>query len=224
MLPGKIESYDADTQKADVRPMVLRSQNTADGELTEEIPVLPAVPVVFPRAGAFRVTFPINAGDRCVLVFSEQSIDNYQISQSDSPSDPELFQRHDLSDAIAIPGWYPDASALGATDSDDLSIGEEGGPVIHVGRDSVNIYEKDAADFVALAQKVLDELDAVKADLDAFKSTNESHTHAYVDTITGTPTPSITGIPASAPPPGLPITWPTPHTPASVAADKVKAT
>lgn len=166
MLPGRIDRYDATTQKADVEPLIKRLQKTADGEISEELPVIPGVPVAFPRAGGFKITFPVEAGDRCTLVFCERSTENYQTGngrRGDNnalirQTDPDNFSVHDLTDAVCFLGWYNDAEALSPTDSTDMVLGEEGGPVIHIGNDQVNLYEKGAADFVALAQKTFDEL------------------------------------------------------------------
>lgn len=166
MLPGRIDSYDADLQKADVEPMIRRLQHTSEGEISEELPVIPGVPVVFFRAGGFKITTPVAKGDRCMLVFCERSIEIFQTSdlrRGDEPSlisqaDPQTFEMHNLSDPVALLGWYNDAEALSTPDSSDMVIGEDGGPVIHIGGDQVDLYEKPAADFVALAQKTFDEL------------------------------------------------------------------
>lgn len=230
MLPGRIDSYDASLQKADVEPLIRRLQKTVDGEIKEDLPVIPGVPVVFPRAGGFKITMPVQEGDRCMLVFCERSIETYQTGtgrRGDNSalirqSDPDTFEMHNLSDPVAIMGWYNDAEALSASDQDGLQLGEDGGPIIHIGNDLVELYEKGAAQFVALAQKVKDELDLFKADFDAWKTVNEAHTHGHTDQ----GVPLLTSPPTSNPiPPFLPLTaWPTPHTPAAVNAEKVKAT
>jgi hypothetical protein len=214
MLPGKIQSYDATTQTADVEPMIKRFQEGADGETIDEAyPVIPNVPVVFPRAGGYKITFPVEPGDFCMLKFCESSIDVYQSGSGDRPASPDVFQRFDLTDAVAILGWYPSGASLSQTDGDDLVMGKDGGAVIHIANDQVNLYEKTAADFVALAQKVLDELNVAKTDRASYKTTFDAHTHPYVDTPAG---PSVTS-PTTTP-------FQAPTEPSSVAAAKVKAT
>lgn len=177
MLPGRIDAYDAATQKADVEPLIQRLQSTVDGELAEDLPIIPGVPVAFPRAGGFKITMPVAAGDRCMLVFCERSTEAYQIGQGRQgasalirQTEPGTFEMHNLTDAVAIMGWYNDAEALSATDADDMVIGEDGGPAIHIGGDQVNLYEKNAADFVALAAKVKTELDKLKDDINSLKT------------------------------------------------------
>lgn len=175
-LPGRIDAYDADLQKADVEPLIKRLQATVDGELKEDLPIIPGVPVVFPRAGGFKITMPVSAGDRCMLVFAERSIDVYQTGQGrrgdDSTlinqADPGTFEMHNLSDPVAIMGWYNDAEALSpAPDADDMVIGKHGGAVIHIGPDLVELYQKGASEFVALADKVETELKKITAMTDA---------------------------------------------------------
>lgn len=238
VLPGRIESFDPETQKADVSPMLKRSQQADDGVIVEDIPVIPAVPVVFPRAGGFKITFPVERGDRCTLLFAEQSIDNYQLgggSEAAGPparyeaADPELFQRFDLSDPVAILGWYPDTETVAEVNSDAMVIGKDAGATIHIGEDSIilhagdestplvkigddeiNLYEASAADFVALAQKTFDEIKALRDTVDG--NVTVYGTHVHPTTAPGSPTG----------PPAAPQTPPLPVNP--VAAEKVKAT
>lgn len=228
MLPGRIDAYDADLQKADVEPLIKRLQETVDGELSEDLPVIPGVPVVFPRAGGFKITMPVAKGDRCVLVFCERSIETYQTGQGRrgddttliNQTDPGTFEMHNLSDPVCLLGWYNDAEALSpAPDANDMVIGEHGGPVIHIGGDQVNLYQKSGSghDFVALAQKVLDEFGAVKTDIQNVVTAFNGHTHLLPTSIPTTPPGT-----APTPPPTQQAT--APHEPASVAAAKVKAT
>ena len=225
MLPGRIASYDATTQKADVEPLIRRLQSTVDGEIAEDLPVIPGVPVVFPRTQTFRITMPVAVGDRCMLIFCERSTETYQLGDGrrgdDSTlikqSDPGTFEMHGLTDPVALLGWYNDAEALTTPDPDDMVLGEISGPVVHIGSDQINLYEKSGSghDFVALAQKVLDELNNIKGDFDALKTSYDSHTHVVAGVMLGGPgTTSAIPVPLA----------PTPHTPASVAAKKVKAT
>jgi len=196
MLPGKIVSYDAAAQKADVQPLIRRLQKAIDGEIKERLPQIPGVPVAWPRSGKYRLTMPVKAGDFCMLIFSESSIDAYQAGQGQEV-DPGAFYRFDLSDAVALMGWNPDGQKLGETDSSVISVGLEGG----------------SFDFIAHAQKVLDELEAAKTDRASMKSAFASHTHITSAT-TDTGPVGIIQAPASP--------FPTPTAPNSVANADVK--
>ena len=101
-LPGRVEKYDPETQKADVKPLLKRKFK----DNTEiELPVIVNAPVVFPRSGGGSLTFPVVKGDGVLLLFSERSLDQWLSAGGDvAPDDRRKF---DLSDAIAIPGLNP---------------------------------------------------------------------------------------------------------------------
>lgn len=146
-LPGRIEKYDAARQAADVKPLIQRRITTAEGgEILESLPVIPDVPVVFPRAGDFFISLPISVGDRVLLVFNDKSIDKFVTGKGED-TDPVDVRNQALSDAVALPGFHPFGEALTSTSSSDIVIGKEGG----------------AQDFVALAAKVFTELAAIKS-------------------------------------------------------------
>lgn len=121
--------------------------------------------------------------------------------------------------AVAIVGWVSQATPpLASGGSEVLYEGDS--PVeittsssVTVASDQVDLGQ--AADFVALAQDVLNELQAVKTDLDAVKATFDAHVHITTATVGASATPGVLAPPAASIPP--------PHTPASVAAQHVKA-
>ena len=116
-LPGRIESYDYKTQKASVKPLVKRVYR--DGR-TESLPVIDAVPVVFPRSGGASLTFPVKRGDGVLLVFAERALENWLTSGGEQePGDPRRF---DLTDAIAVPGLIPFTEGSKAQNNSDVLL------------------------------------------------------------------------------------------------------
>lgn len=114
-LPGRVERYDAGTQKADVKPLL----RVPAGEEFYSMPVINDVPVMFPRAGGAIFSMPVQVGDGVLLVFSERSLDEWLQSGGEvSPEDPRM---HDISDAVAIPGLYAFNEASEA-DPDDVLL------------------------------------------------------------------------------------------------------
>ena len=106
-LPGRIEAYDAATQQAEVQPLIQDGDSDpddGDARVARRIPKLLSVPVLFPGSGAYRITWPINPGDQCLLVFSSSSLE-YWLSVG-GEVDPGDDRHHDISDAIAIPGLH----------------------------------------------------------------------------------------------------------------------
>jgi hypothetical protein len=60
------------------------------------------VPVIFPRGGGCTLTFPVKAGDECLLIFADRCIDFWW--QNGGVQKPVDLRMHDLSDAFAIVG------------------------------------------------------------------------------------------------------------------------
>lgn len=157
-LPGRIESYDPGEQKAEVKPLVKRLTAADDGsELLEELPVLPGVPVVFPRGGGFFISMPVKKGDFCLLVFNSFPVDTYK-SGTGKDSNPEDFDTHDLSDAVALMGFAPFSKSIADADADNVVIGKEKGTQIHVADGKIELGEKGAPEEVSIDSKVQTEL------------------------------------------------------------------
>lgn len=121
-MPGRIESYDASTQLAKVKPLLNRKYTTEDQ--AKELPIISNVPVVFPRTASAFVRLPIKAGDTVLLIFCERSIDRWlDTGGAVDPLDPEKFG---LNGAVALAGLYAKADALkanGANNSLEIANG-----------------------------------------------------------------------------------------------------
>lgn len=102
-LPGVIQSFDPDSVTATVQPSVRCMVRDNDGNVsTEDYPLLVDVPVIFPRGGGCTLTFPVSAGDECLLIFADRCIDFWW--QNGGIQKPVDARMHDLSDAFAIVG------------------------------------------------------------------------------------------------------------------------
>jgi hypothetical protein len=116
-FPAIIENYDATKCKADVQPVL--SATYADGSFMK-MPVIPNVPIVWPRSSLGSISFPLQRGDTCLVICSEKSIDDWlSLGGVNAPSDPRAF---DLNDAIAIPGLFPLVNLEHAIDATCLHI------------------------------------------------------------------------------------------------------
>lgn len=190
-LPAIITAWDPATQLADVKPVV--RQHYLDEDMTlqsEQMPVIPSVPVVFPRTQSFAITFPVAVGDRCLLIFSESSTDRYLANGGTDVDDP-ITRRHALDDAFALIGGWPNADKINTVETDAITIGHTGvsSPRIYVQDDLIGLGEKNPSEFVALATKVLTELQAIVAGFNA-------HTHSVSGAATLVPS-SLLGAPSS---------------------------
>lgn len=182
-IPGVVESYDPVKQTANVLPTVKRPFVNLDGsEGIDEYPVIPNVPVGFPRGGGYFVSLPLQTGDDVLLVFSEQSIDLWSESDGKGVVDPVDFRRFDLSDAIAIPGGYPVSRALGDSISEGMALGREGGLQVRITENAVEITTSgstSAAEYVALSGLVQTALDKIQQNYDV---------HVHLSAAPGSPT------------------------------------
>jgi hypothetical protein len=132
-MPGEVRAFNAQTQLADVQPLL----PDVTGGLLETLPIISAVPVQFPGGGGFAETWPVTIGDPCLLVFADRSLETW-ISRGGVVA-PLDERAHELSDAIAILGIRSRPGALAEFDSLRAVWGNKGpriaadGTAIHLG-------------------------------------------------------------------------------------------
>lgn len=110
-IPGEVVSYDSQKVTVVVQPVIKAQITDKSGKQSMvSLPVLPDVPVLFPGGGGCRLTFPIHAGDECLVVFASRSIDAWwQSGGVQPPIEPRM---HDLSDGFAIVGPMSQAKKI----------------------------------------------------------------------------------------------------------------
>jgi hypothetical protein len=144
-LPGKIVKYDESTQKADVQPLIKeRFVDEGGAQQVRDLPVIPSVPVQFPGAGGYRITFPVVVGDTGLMVFSEASLDKWLVSGG--TVDPADERRHDLTDAVFLPGLRDFGHALSSAPTDRATFGKDGGLQIHIDGSKIRIGSNSPID------------------------------------------------------------------------------
>jgi hypothetical protein len=100
-LPGIIDSVGPDGQNVSVIPAIRAKVTDQNGIVTDvELPLLVDVNVLFQRAGGFALTFPIKAGDECLVIFSSRCIDSWW--QSGGVQNQAELRMHDLSDGFCL--------------------------------------------------------------------------------------------------------------------------
>lgn len=189
-LPGIVRSYDSSTQTADIEPAVQRVIPSGDPEdeedTPERLPVIPSVPIAWPRAGAFFLHFPLAAGDTVLLVFSESDLNEWRAG-SGEVVDPALAGRHGLSGAVAIPGLSTRGNLIEDAGSNPR-IGNDGDVYLEFPGDGTVQVGPSAADAAALASAV----DALQSNLNDLITLFNAHTHSV------TTAPGTTGGPSGA--------------------------
>lgn len=187
-IPGKVESYDVAKGTVNVIPQISRIiQDEDDARAVEALPRLLNVPVVFPGAGGFSVTFPIAAGDYVLVMFCEVPMGEWLASEGSDPMDE---RRHSLAGAIAIPGIRPTSKASANATTDKIVLG--GGPVY--------LGTKDAAEAIPKGTTLDNYLSSLSSWVADLRSAFNTHVHVETGASTQPPTAVPPLIPALAPP------------------------
>lgn len=137
-LPSIVKAWDAEQQTVDVQ-LALREVILGDGTEREvEIPMLVDVPVVMPRAGGYSLVFAPEAGDECLVVFSDLCIDSWW--QSGGVQSQADTRRHDLSDGFAILGCWSQTNKPSIPSSGVRLQNDAGTAGISINGSVVNIF------------------------------------------------------------------------------------
>ena len=120
-LPCEVLEYDAGAVTVNVQPLIKIPVYLPDGEVeTVELPMLLDVPVMFPCAGGFTITHPIQKGDECLVNFADRNIDLWW--QSGGIQNPFDTRKHDLSDGFAFFRPQSQAKKISGISTTDLEI------------------------------------------------------------------------------------------------------
>lgn len=189
-IPARIMAYDPVQQKAEVQPLIKRRYK--DGQVVDRAPIT-GVPVVFPAAGGGILTFPVKVGDTVLLIFSQRSIDSW-VQSDGRPIDPKDSRKHDISDAIAIPGLFSFSQAL-QSDPDNVIIKFSGAEIKLTpdGAVEINAPGGFTINGATQANGTVDSTGVIHSDVDVEAATVKlkTHTHSGVTTGGGTSGPPV---------------------------------
>lgn len=136
-MPGAVDSFDASKQTANVKLLLKRKVQKEDGTVADEaLGVAVNVPIVFPGAGGFRLTFPLQQGDGVLIIFAEASIDLWQELGGEQTTDSRRFH---LADAIAVPGLKASPAKWQGFSTDAMTIGSDTGAGIVLRSNAVEL-------------------------------------------------------------------------------------
>jgi hypothetical protein len=163
-MPGKVTAYDRATQTAEVEPQIQQALLKPDGGRENiALPKIPNVRVLWPRAGGAYLHMPMAVGNYVLLVFNEAAIALWRETGEVSPAGD--LERHGLSYPYAIPGGWPDAGAFDLPSQPSESYTDSVLMVPGV----LRVVKSSSPDdqFVALANLVMERLNAIQAAFDA---------------------------------------------------------
>lgn len=125
-MPGIIKEVDLERMTVTVQPAIQAHARQADGGLELlDFPLLRDVPLHFPSGGGCTLTFPVKAGDECLLVFSSRCIDLWW--QNGGVQAPFEVRRHDLSDAFALVGVRSQPRVISGISADSVQLRSDDG-------------------------------------------------------------------------------------------------
>lgn len=146
-MPGIVQSFDADNVTCDIQ---IGIKGESGGESTN-LSVLTNVPVVFPRGGGVTMTFPIKAGDECLLIFGDRCIDFWH--QSGDIQETVDERQHDLSDAFALIGPQSQAKKIsGISTSAAQFRSDDGGAYVEINPTDHTVTVQTSGKLIANAQ------------------------------------------------------------------------
>ncbi len=183
VLPGIVHEFHPGTAgqqpaTVDVLPAVNdpRSDTVTGQPVAEPFPVIPNIPIVYPRGGGYVFAFPLAAGDHVTLIAYDLDPTLYwvygeawarssaSIKRGGLPLD---LRRHAGAYWLALPSDLSDPGAMldSSAASNELVIGVDGAAQqIRINGTNVSLGAS-ASDFVALASLVKAELSKVVAAL-----------------------------------------------------------
>lgn len=129
-MPGKIVSFDPAKMTVRVQPAIQAMQRQKDGtDKAVSIAELHDVPVHFPGGGGHTLTFPIKAGDDCMLHFAERSLDAWHDQGGVRP--PTDQRMHDINDAVCHVGVRSQKNLpTGGASSDTVQLRSDDGTML----------------------------------------------------------------------------------------------
>ena len=124
---GIIEEFDSVRQVVTIQIAITEIVKTLKGPVSTPLPLVYNVPIVLPRGGGFCVTLPLTKGDECALLFSDMGFDLWWARGGvQSQIEP---RRHDITDAICIPGPWNQTRVISSYSSTSLQIRSDNGQV-----------------------------------------------------------------------------------------------
>jgi hypothetical protein len=102
-VPAVVTRFNAARMTVEALPAVQGRVTRPDKTVHwRNLPLLVDCPVVFPGGGGFTLTFPVSAGDECLIVIASRCIDTWW--STGGGGEVNDLRMHDLSDGFAIMG------------------------------------------------------------------------------------------------------------------------
>lgn len=124
-IPAIVQSFDPETQTVTVQVAIREVVKTPAGPQNTDIYPIAFVPVVFPSAGGFSLTLPVQPGDEGMLVFCDMCIDLWWVRGG--VQNQFERRRHDVSDCGFYPGGRSKPRSLSNYSTDSAQLRSDDG-------------------------------------------------------------------------------------------------
>ncbi|MEN6629813.1 MAG: Gp138 family membrane-puncturing spike protein [Sulfuricella sp.] len=149
-LPGIVQSFDPAKNTVSVQVAISFNARLPDGSIKPiSIPPLLDCPVLWQGGGGCTLTFPIKAGDECLVVFASRCIDAWWQSGGVQPQ--AEFRMHDLSDGFAMVGVRSVPRALSVNTSAVQLRSDDGAACVEINPTSHKIKVQTSGDIEAIS-------------------------------------------------------------------------
>ena len=140
-MPGIIDSYDPETRRARVRPalrLVMSGEEPGQDGAAIERALIVDVPVMWPAGSIYTTLFPLDPGDRGMLVFSERGMTEFLLTGDLAMPDKDRF--FDESDGVFFPSDFGHPRATPASLTGAVIQTHDGRRSVRVEADSVELH------------------------------------------------------------------------------------
>lgn len=125
-MPAIVQSVNLSQMTVEIQPAIQGVITLQDNSLQYvNLPLLVDVPICFPKAGGFVLTFPIAPGDEVLAIIASRCIDSWW--QSGGIGQPIELRMHDLSDGFAIPGPSSLPNVISNISATDVQLRNQAG-------------------------------------------------------------------------------------------------
>ena len=119
-IPAIIDEFDVATQRVSATPAIKAKCTNLSGEVYYiDYPKITNIPLAIQQGNGVSITYPIQKGKLCTLIFSQRSLDNLLLDDS-KPAEPFVGENPytttircmDMTDAMCFPGIITNAGSI----------------------------------------------------------------------------------------------------------------
>ena len=128
-IPAIIDEFDPVRQRVSAIPAIRAKFINSDNQVSYvDYPKITNIPLAITKSAGLKITYPVEKGQNCTLIFSQRSIDNFIMAggiqdpyDTKNPTKTQI-RCMDLTDALCFPGVITDAETITDYATDAIEI------------------------------------------------------------------------------------------------------